>query len=278
MLTRTHRMFAITLLLLTPAFTFLGCEIDDGDDVIIVDRDNEAPAIPRGVISVTGDESVTVEWFPNGELDLAGYRIWRGQDNVDFDLLKEVSTSTTRFVDVDVRNGWTYYYAVSTFDFDGNESDLSPEEVADTPRPSGRNVTLRNFAVSPTRSGFDLSRPSQGAIPWDTLDTDIYFGVDTSVSDTFVYENVKYLYSDNGTLIQDMGYHEDFDAVDISPVNGFIGEFVELVEGHIYVLNSPDNNFAKIHVIALSDDAVTFDWAYQTDPDNPQLAPPLHQP
>ena len=236
--------------------------------------DTEPPAIPRGVLTTTGDERVTIEWFPNGERDLTGYRIWRSEDNVDFDLLEEVSSDTARYVDTDVINGSTYYYAVSAFDFDDNESDLSPEEIADTPRPAGANVTLDDFNRLPERSGFDFSRPDKGAIPWDAATTDVYFGVDTAVSDNFIYENVRYLYSDNTTIIQDMGYRDVFDAVDVSPLEGFVSEFVEIIEGHVYVLNTPDGNFAKIHMISVSDSAVTFDWAYQTDPDNPQLAPP----
>ena len=71
--------------------------------------------------------------------------------------------------------------------------------------------------------------------------------------------------------------HEIFDEVDVSPDQGFVPEFVELVDGHIYVLFTPDGNFAKIHVKAVSENSVTFDWAYQIDPDNPELAPPLNE-
>jgi hypothetical protein len=34
--------------------------------------------------------------------------------------------------------------------------------------------------------------------------------------------------------MQDMGYHKKFSEVDVSPQAGFTGEFVELIEGHIY--------------------------------------------
>lgn len=73
--------------------------------------------------------------------------------------------------------------------------------------------------------------------------------------------------------MQDMGYHEYFDEIDVSPVRGFTTEFVELIEGHVYALLTPDGNFAKIHVIAVSESALTFDWAYQIDTGNAQLAP-----
>ena len=75
--------------------------------------------------------------------------------------------------------------------------------------------------------------------------------------------------------MQDLGYHENFDGVDVVPEYGYVTSFVELIEGHIYAIYTPDKNFAKIHVRKLTDDDVVFDWAYQTDPENIQLAPAL---
>ena len=243
-----------------------GCYVDT------TDVDNEPPAVPRGVRTITGDEQVIIEWYPNGEYDLAGYRVWRGRDGTNFDeMLIDTPEGTTRYTDTTVRNGVTYYYAVSAYDVEGNESDLSPENAWDTPRPEGRNIALDDYNLFPERSGFDFSQPEKGSIPWDAAVTDIYFGLDTEV-------NVTYLYSDNDTLMQDLGYHEYFDEVDVVPEVGYTTLFVELIEGHIYAIYTPDGNFAKIRVRELFDDGVIFDWAYQTDPDNVQLAPSLKIP
>ena len=273
MFTQIYRFITAFLLVIALFGLILGCGSDDDDDDDIVQVDTEPPAIPRGVRSITGDNEVIVEWFPNGEADLAGYNIWRDDDgDENFELLAEISLDSASnddrysFVDEQVINGFTYSYAVSAIDYDGNESELSPEQVLDTPRPSGNNITLNDFNLLPARSGFDFSQPSRGAITWDLPATDVYFGFDTEV-------NVAYLYSDNLTEMQDMGYHEYFDEVDVSPVRGFTTQFVELIAGHVYTLLTPDGNFAKIHVIVVSNVAITFDWAYQTDPDNPQLAP-----
>ena len=260
-------LFKMNGILTTLLFVMLlgnigGCYVDTSN------TDDEPPAVPRGVRTITGDEQVIVEWYPNGEYDLAGYTVWRGSNDTDFDALAEVSDGTTRYTDTTVRNGETYYYAVSAYDIDGNESNLSPEEAWDTPRPEGRNIVLDDYTLSPERSGFDFSQPQKGSIPWDTLATDVYFGFDTEV-------NVRYLYSDNETYMQDLGYHEYFDSVDIVPEFGYTTLFVELIEGHIYAIYTPDGNFAKIQVRKLSDDTVVFDWAYQTEPENVQLAPSL---
>ena len=227
--------------------------------------DTTPPAIPRGVRSITGDEKVTVEWYPNGEYDLAGYSVWRSRDNEDFDLLAEVSADTTSYVDRDVKNGRTYYYAVAAFDEEENESELSREAVDDTPRPEGR-VTLYDYTIEPDKSGFDFSRPERGATDWEASYTDIYFGFDEDV-------NVFYMYSDNDTEIQDMGYRGDMDELDESPPMGFAILFVEMLEGHVYVFYTPDGHYAKIRVREITNDSITFDWAYQTDWDNTELAP-----
>ena len=128
-------------------------------------------------------------------------------------------------------------------------------------------MTITRFSPEEVDSIFHNRR--RGSIPWGhPREPDVYFGLDTEV-------NVRYLYSDNDTFMQDLGYHEYFDGVDVVPEFGYTTLFVELIEGHVYAINTPDGNFAKIQVRKLSDDAVIFDWAYQTEPENVQLAPSL---
>jgi len=259
---RNSRLFLIFVTGMLAVWNF-ACH--DGDNL----RDREPPAIPRGVRSITGNNEITIEWFPNSEHDLAGYRIWKGGDGQNFDLLKEVSMSKSlieQYIDQNAQNGVTYHYAVSAFDINGNESDLSPEEVYDTPRPSGQNVTLHAYDLFPTRSGFYFGTTERGAIDWK--DSDIYFAFDEEI-------NVRYLYTDNGTQMQDMGYHEYFEEIDVSPIKGFTTSFIELIEGHVYVLLLPSGNYAKLWLLSVSSETITFDWAYQTDRKNPQLAPPF---
>lgn len=259
------------LMLIIPAIGLIGCyiETDVGNDDYI---DREPPAIPRGVRTITGDGYVDIEWYPNAEFDLDGYIVWRSTNNRDFDAIADLPADITHYTDRDVRNGRTYYYAVSAYDSNNpsNESDLSPEDAWDTPRPEGRNIILDDYIFEPDRSGFDFSNFGKGTIAWDDRATDVYFGFDDEV-------NVSYLYSDNGTKMQDLGFHESFDGIDIVPTQGYTSLFVELIEGHIYAIVTPDNNYAKIHVRRLSDFDVVFDWAYQTEPRNIQLAPSLQR-
>ena len=231
---------------------------------------NQPPPAPVGIYSITGDRQVTLRWLDSGIDNIVSYEIWRSQEEFeDYDLIGEVPRADAEYIDRDVRNGETYYYAIVAVDNQGNVSDLSYETVWDTPRPEGADFTLWDISVSPRLSGYDLSKIQLGTIAWDAPETDIYFAFDPEV-------NIPYLNSDNGTLMQDMGFHEKMDDLDMSPEQGFTSLFVELIEGHIYALYTPDEHYAKIRVTQVSDTFVTFDWAYQLQLDNPQLAPSLY--
>ena len=77
------------------------------------------------------------------------------------------------------------------------------------------------------------------------------------------------------TDIQDAGYGSSLDAVDFAPSTGWSPSgTAELIVGHCYVVRittTTANFYAKFRVTALTPDEVTFDWAYQTDPNNREL-------
>ena len=119
-----------------------GCETCDTcyDDC----RDNQAPAVPTGVATITGDGYVVVYWNPVVEDDVAGYGVYRSRyDLGPYQRIGDVKwDEETEFWDYEVTNGLTYFYAVDSYDFHGNESVLSYEMVDDTPRPEGWDLQL----------------------------------------------------------------------------------------------------------------------------------------
>jgi hypothetical protein len=275
-----HIWKLMSLIVLGSILILQGCTVESGDGDIVVIDDNTAPATPRGVYSITGDEYVTIVWYPNQETDLSGYAIYRSRREFeDYDEIATVGPKVTSYVDRDVENGTTYYYAVAAFDRDGNESDLSPETVDDTPRPAGTNVRLEDYILEPDLSGFDLSRPDKGVQPFDARNIDVYFGVgvvDDELSVPFIYT------ADDNIGIQDLGYTDDIDDVDVSPSQGFTFAFAEAILGHTYTFLTLEGNYAKIRIVDIAVNRVggdirsawvTFDWAYQLQIDNPELAP-----
>jgi hypothetical protein len=274
-------MFKSNFILLGFAFLFIlisfqGCTFRSDNCNLI---DDTAPFSPQGVYSVSGDGKIYIEWYANQEKDLKGYIVYRSSER-DRGYKEITKISSNSYIDTDVRNGNTYYYAVSAFDYDGNESPLS-YKISDTPRPEGNNVRLTDYIINPRFTGFDFNDPDRGAqmYDWERPNLynyiDIYFGVDTAVS-------VPYIYSDNDTLIQDLGYTDSMDEVDMSPTKGFTTLFVEAITGHTYAFLTPEGNYAKIRITDLyvdwagntvRDAWVKFDWAFQLQKGNPDLAP-----
>jgi len=222
--------------------------------------DTTPPAAPRGIRTVSLDNAVEISWLENTEPDIDGYKIWVS-DSYDGEYQLIGTTNNTKFLDADANNGATYFYALSAFDFDGNESELSADVIYDTPRPEGYNVQIYNFRTTPSIAGYDFSTNSIGL--YDDEFTDFFFEY---------FEGRHYLNVWNDTDIQDMGYSSNLDEISVSPTQGWSpAKSVEAIVGHTYVIWTWDDHYAKVRVTEVNLSRVTFDWAYQTAKSNPEL-------
>lgn len=238
-----------------------GCVIEDEEPDIY------PPNPPTGVFSVTGDSYVDIYWDDNYEPDLAGYNVyWSYYENGPYYVMD--TTYNTYYTDWDVTNGETYFYAVTAFDYSGNESELSFDTVFDTPRPEGEGVMLIGYGETvPDASGYDFSDYS--VTPGDGPYADFYFYYDAGTGG-------YYLVANGLTRVQDVGYCEYFEEVGWAPSSGWsTSGVVEIILDHCYVFLTATNNYAKIKVTNFYNaggfNYLYFDWAYQTDPDNPEL-------
>jgi len=238
---------------------------------------NCPPDVPHGVYSMNYDGTVMICWVANYESDMDGYNVYRSVSLDDpFSPIGTVYVTDANpaeycYEDLDTGNGIRYYYAVSAFDKGGAESDIIVEEVVTgTPRPEGQ-LTLYDRDVLPRQSGFDFY-PSLTSVAqrYDSVTTDIYFDVSGAVP-LIVARRI-------GVEIQDYGYATDRDAVGVAPDDGWApSRSVEAIANHMYflqVLEGTDIHYAKLYVTAVTGDHATFYWAFQTDPFNPDLAPP----
>ncbi len=256
-----------------------GCS---NDEVVAVY--DPPPQPPQGVFSITGNDSVFIYWTAPYEGDITHFEVFRSfYEFTDYELIAVVEAWPNPdldliyyepgYIDDSVTNGTTYFYAVTSIDEAGQQSELSAESVFDTPRPDGR-VTLYDEAVKPDSGAFDFSTAS--IVGSADASADVYI----DRAGVVFYINVT---SDVDVILQPMGFHASFDGVGWAPwapdegwsYNGW----AEIVPGNIYVIAIRDThgdwNYAKLRVLAEGADAVMFQWAYQEDKNNPELAPPV---
>lgn len=238
---------------LLAALLFAGC--DDMNDI-----DTVPPAAPRGIVTISLDNAVEIQWLRNTEPDVAGYKIWYS-DRYDGRYEVLGTTDQTTFVDYGAVNGNTVYYALSAYDFDRNESELSTDVVYDTPRPEGLGVVMYEYRADASRSGYDFSTYSIGYYNDDF--TDFFYEYNAGRTSLIVWDD-----SD----IQDMGYTSSLDEISVAPVNGWSPtRTAEAIVGHTYVIWTWDDHYAKVRVREVSSTRIVFDWAYQTAAGNPEL-------
>jgi fibronectin type 3 domain-containing protein len=82
----------------------------------------------QGVPSI----QVILEWDPNTEPDLDGYRIYYGEASGIYSKNIDIGNTTTCTV-VNLERGKTYYFAATAYNILGLESDFSTEVSYDVP-------------------------------------------------------------------------------------------------------------------------------------------------
>jgi hypothetical protein len=112
-------------------------ESDDSTVAIVTPRDIFPPAAPQDVVAAVlpspspGSLQVDLSWSINLETDLAGYRVYRSeQQGVRGQLLTPDLLLTPAFRDTSVEPGHRYWYSVTAVDRAGNES--LPSATADS--------------------------------------------------------------------------------------------------------------------------------------------------
>ncbi len=122
-----------------------GYALESGDSIaaIVTPRDTFPPAAPQnlvaGAIAGSLPSSVIVElsWSINLESDLAGYRVYRSeqQDTRGALITSEVLLAPA-YRDTPVEPGHRYWYTVTAVDRAGNESEASASVTIDVAKPS----------------------------------------------------------------------------------------------------------------------------------------------
>ncbi len=222
--------------------------------------DTTPPSPPQGILATALDNAAELSWLRNPEPDVAGYKIWVS-DRYDGEYEIIGKTSEIHYVDRGAPNGTRSYYAITAYDYEGNESDLSRDVVYATPRPEGYGTKISNYKTAPNSAGYDFSTYSIGNYNDDY--TDVFFEVTNGRFYLDVWDD---------TDIQDMGYTNSLYEIAEAPSAGWSpSKSVEAIAGHTYVIWTWDDHYTKVRVREITSTRVTFDWAYQLAQSNPEL-------
>jgi hypothetical protein len=118
-------------------------ESDDSDPLVVATADTFPPAVPQGVVAAVistgspGSSEADLSWSINVEPDLAGYRVYRSeQQDSKGELLTPDPLLSPAYRDTAVQPGHHYWYSVTAVDRTGNESAPSPPVALDVAQPS----------------------------------------------------------------------------------------------------------------------------------------------
>jgi hypothetical protein len=248
------------------------------------------PDVPASLSSTSLDGAIALTWNDNSYRSDPGtfqnYRIYSTSYNLDQNMCGsswqlEGTTVAPEFVVGALTNGIPRCFSVTATSVDGFESDRSPLR-SDTPRPDSRNIILYATQFQAAGSGFrfwdDLN--GDGAVQADELGlvrssagSDIDFFVDRDgVGDLYltpVRAGTGVEYYDNNNPV------EDLTSIDFAAPRPYRTTGILAIPGYGYVFEMDGGDgFKRYGAVRLSHvghDFLILDWAYQTDPGNPEL-------
>jgi hypothetical protein len=250
-------------------------------NTITVDERNRLPS-PNGLTSISLDQAVQLAWANNGRLAdptlFSYYRVYSTTYDLDANLCSSVnwvlegSTVSEDFLVTGVANGAPRCFAISTISIDGHESAWTTPRH-DTPRYDARNVVVSALQSTLSTSGFRFEYPGSGSLGTVTAGdrTDLDFRIERHSDGTLWFHPVR-----AGTRVALYGNSTvtDLTSIDIAPLGGYSAVPIEILPGFAYVWETQLGGalqYGAVRVTHWQRDYVILDWAYQSDPGNPEL-------
>lgn len=261
----------------------------DLSNIITVDERLRLQA-PDTLGSISLNQAVHLGWADNAALDTAfkWYRVYTASYNLDTGLCGkdwslEGETVSNEFLATLLVNGTPRCFGVSAISKQGYESLWSPLRQ-DTPRPDARNVLVYAFESQPAQSGFrfwndgngnGIGDPGELGLVQAGNRTDIDFWVHLQASDSTLW--IVPEFAGDSMQLYSTQPIADLTSIDFAPAGGYTRNMYQAVPGYGYVFQRNEAgayHYAALRVTAVSRQYVIFDWSAQTDPGNPELAPP----
>lgn len=264
-----------------------GFESDPSNAVTVDER--LALNAPLTLTTTSLDGAIGMTWSDNAYTsDPQGFSIYRvystgydldqGLCGVTWSL--EGTTVAPEYIAGALTNGSPRCFGVSAISVEGFESLWSPVR-SDTPRPDARNIVIYARQFSAAGSGFRFWRDldSDGRSDANELGlissgnaVDIDFSVERDVSGDLFLTPVR-----SGTGVMEYGSIpvEDLTSIDYAPDVIYASAGISAVPGWGYVFEMDGGDgfsrYGAVRVTHVGQDYLILDWAFQTDPGNPEL-------
>jgi hypothetical protein len=263
-----------------------GCSDDDDPGT----GPGDAPDIPASLSSTSLDGAVALAWADNSfESDpgnFQNYRVYSASYDLDADLCGsdqelEGTTVSPEFIVGALTNGIPRCFYVTAVSVDGFESGRSPSRP-DTPRPDARNVAIFTVQQDLTESGFRFWEDLDGDRAVDDAELgrvrsgsgdDIDFFVDRDASGRVFLVPVR-----TGTGVEyydEVAPVEDLTSIDFADDLTYRTTGIEALPGFGYVFEMDGGDgflrYGAVRVSHVGETFIILDWAFQTDPGNPEL-------
>lgn len=256
------------------------------------------PDVPASLSSTTLNGAVALSWTDNSytsdPANFQNYRIYSTSYDIETNSCGtswglEGTTVAPEFVVGALVNGISRCFASSAMSIDGAESARSGT-VWDTPRPDTRNVLLFARQVQNAESGFRF---------WDDLNGDqqvqdnelglVRAGASSNIDFSVERDAVGSLFLTPARAGTGVEFYDDLPvgdltSIDLAPcvpdssVDGCAPYTVTPIEaspgfGYVFETDGGDGfvRFGAVRVTHVGQTFLILDWAFQTDPGNPQL-------
>lgn len=270
---------------LVSAVSVAGVETDSDYSVEVFVPEPIAPTIPDAVRIIALDNANFVTWGTGSRSadDFSHYKVYLDDAGGGF-LLGE--TDSEGFLDLLAGNGTTYDYFLTAVDTDGHESDGSLIAQG-TPRPDFTGEWLYDFADVPAKSAFRFVEDENTLPVLDGNDAGRHFRLETDVDGWWLVPGpgtAIHRFAFETTALK-CGVAADAGCVDVesAPLTDYVTTDMLLSTQESYVLrvigDDGQIHYGVIRIDLLgfdqNDDALMiFDWAYQLQPNNPNLVSP----
>lgn len=206
-------IFAFLIVIVSCIFLIFTCSKNKENPLVGPVDDLTPPSKPATPNTTSvGDGEIHLTWSPNTENDLAGYRLYRNENEdilVNYILIYD--STQTSYKDINLDYTTTYFYRVSAYDLSGNESLFSdpvwrtPFNVSPPDIPQNLSVNAQNIGAPIIEISWDANSESDVRGYKIFRGTEYNFPADET---TLLDSTVNNYYTDTNVFIDTVYYYK----------------------------------------------------------------------